>query len=120
MSTLAVLAVALVAGYALIRFSFRAARHTHQRGDHPNGRCWICGASMPQETPMQHTATDIHPPVHNLCDGRPYTLLEIEEWRTVDGELCFVGVWAWWGEQIIVTRALARAAVVMIPEAVAS
>ena len=35
----------------------------------------------------------------------------------VDGELCVVGVWA---NQHGVTRALARAAVVMVPEAVAS
>lgn len=117
MTTLTAIVVALVAGYALMRLSFRAASHTHQRGDHPNGRCWICGASMPQEHTMHTRPTDIHPPVLNLNDGRPHQLLEVEEWRTIDGELCFVGVWA---NQHGVTRALARAAVVMVPEAVST
>ena len=62
-------------------------------------------------------APDIHPPITNLCDGRPYQLLEVEEWRVIDGVQCFVGVWA---NQHGVTRALARAAVVMVPEAVTS
>ena len=62
-------------------------------------------------------APDIHPPIANLRDGRPYQLLEVEEWRTIDGELCFVGVWA---NQHGVTRALARAAVAMVPEAVST
>ena len=115
MTTLTAIVVALVAGYALIRLSFRAARHEHQRGDHPNGRCWICGASMPQETTMH--ATDHLLPIATLNDGRPHQLLEVEEWQTIDGELCLIGVW---GDQHGVTRALAAAELVMIPEAVAS
>lgn len=118
MTPLTAIVVTLVAGYALIRFSFRAARHTHQRGDHPNGRCWICGASMPQETPMQHTATDIHPPIATLNDGRLHQLLAVEGYQMANGELCVVGVWA--NQHHGVTRALARAVVVMVPEAVTS
>ena len=111
MTTLAALAVALVAGYALIRFSFRAARHTHQRGDHPNGRCWICGASMPQE-PTMH-ATDHLLPIATLNDGRPYRLFNVEGIQVVDGERCVVGLWV---NDNGTRRALVRVATIYDPE----
>lgn len=34
----------LMAGLGLIAYFL--ARHEHERGEHPNGRCRICGASI--------------------------------------------------------------------------
>ena len=64
--------------------------------------------ALTKDPTMRHTPITIH-------HKRPHHLLAVEEFRVIDGELCVIGVFA---DRHGVTRALARAAVVTLPETV--